>query len=102
MTVAESRASLSGDRQRGLLETLERESGRAADTAQAHFAADGKAKCTVSDERTLATAGIAPDGEGSLITLRHPGVWGDYEDRTRKGWTMILDGLARSFGDSHE
>jgi uncharacterized protein YndB with AHSA1/START domain len=54
-----------------------------------------------SDERTLVSVGIAADGEGSLVTLSHHGVWEDYEERTRKGWTMILDGLARTLnGDS--
>lgn len=52
-----------------------------------------------SDERTRVTVTIAPDGEGSLITLTHEGVWADYEDRTRQGWTMILDGLARALGN---
>lgn len=49
-----------------------------------------------SAERTRVTVAIAADGDGSLITLRHEGVWADYEDRTRQGWTMILDGLART------
>jgi uncharacterized protein YndB with AHSA1/START domain len=49
-----------------------------------------------SDERTLVTVSIAADGQGSLLTLRHHGVWGDYEERTRQGWTMILDGLAHA------
>ena len=49
-----------------------------------------------SDERTRIVVTIAPDGEGSLLTLRHEGVWSDYEVRTRQGWTMILDGLARA------
>jgi uncharacterized protein YndB with AHSA1/START domain len=49
-----------------------------------------------SDERTRITVAIAPDGEGSLLTLTHEGVWPDWEDRTRHGWTMILDGLVRA------
>jgi len=47
-----------------------------------------------SDERTRVTIATEPDGEGSLLTLTHEGVWADYEERTRQGWTMILDGLA--------
>src|SRR3954464_10059013 len=48
-----------------------------------------------SAERTRITITIAADGEeGSLLTLRHKGVWADYESRTRQGWTKILDGLA--------
>jgi uncharacterized protein YndB with AHSA1/START domain len=54
-----------------------------------------------SEERTRVTVAIARDGDGSLLTLTHEGVWADYEDRTRQGWTMILDGLARTLaGDS--
>jgi uncharacterized protein YndB with AHSA1/START domain len=49
-----------------------------------------------SDERTRVTVTIAPDGDGTLVTLRHEGVWADYEDRTRQGWATILDGLART------
>ena len=49
-----------------------------------------------SDERTRVTVTIAADGDGSLLTLRHEGVWADYETRTRHGWTMMLDGLTRT------
>jgi uncharacterized protein YndB with AHSA1/START domain len=49
-----------------------------------------------SEERTRITVMIAPDGNGSLLTLTHEGVWADYEDRTRQGWTMILGNLARA------
>jgi uncharacterized protein YndB with AHSA1/START domain len=49
-----------------------------------------------SDERTRVTIDIEPAGEGSRLTLAHEGVWADYEERTRQGWTMILDGLARA------
>ena len=49
----------------------------------------------LSAERTRVTVTIAPDGDGALLTLSHEGVWPDYEARTRQGWTMILDGLAR-------
>lgn len=45
---------------------------------------------------TRVTVTIIPDGDGSLITLTHEGVWTDYEDRTRQGWGMILEGLERS------
>lgn len=51
-----------------------------------------------SDERTRVIVAIEPDGDGSLLTLTHEGVWADYEDRTRQGWTMILDGLDRTLG----
>ena len=49
-----------------------------------------------SAERTRVTIDLAPAEGGALLTLSHDGVWADYEDRTRQGWTMILDGLARS------
>ena len=45
-------------------------------------------------EWTRVTIVIEPDGEGAWLTLTHDGVWPDYEDRTRAGWTMILDTLA--------
>ena len=55
-----------------------------------------------SAERTRVTVAIAADGDGALLTLTHEGVWADWEEKTRQGWTMILDGLARTLdGDSH-
>ena len=51
-----------------------------------------------SDEPTRIIVTIAPDGDGSLVTLRHEGVWADFEERTRHGWGMILDNLARTLG----
>jgi len=48
-----------------------------------------------SDERTRITIEIAPDGEGSRLILTHEGVWTDYEERTRHGWGMVLDNLAK-------
>lgn len=43
---------------------------------------------------------IAPEGEGSRVTLVHEmdPQWADYEAKTRQGWTKILDGLAHSLG----
>lgn len=52
-----------------------------------------------SDERTRVTIDIAPDGEGTMLTLTHEGVWTDWQARTRQGWTMILDNLARALTD---
>jgi uncharacterized protein YndB with AHSA1/START domain len=54
-----------------------------------------------SDERTRVTIEIAPDGDGSLLTLTHAGVWKDYENQTRQGWTMILESLERMIARSH-
>ena len=45
---------------------------------------------------TRVTVNIAPDGDGSLLTLRHEGVWADWEDRTSQGWGMILESLERA------
>jgi uncharacterized protein YndB with AHSA1/START domain len=50
---------------------------------------------SMSAERTRITVTIAPDGDGSLLTLRHDGVWADYEAKTRHGWATILDQLAK-------
>lgn len=47
-----------------------------------------------SAERTRVVLTIAPYGDGSLLTLTHEGVWADYEEKTRQGWAMILEGLA--------
>lgn len=52
-----------------------------------------------SDERTRVTIEIAPDGHGARLTLTHEGVWADWEEKTRQGWTTILDGLARTLAD---
>jgi uncharacterized protein YndB with AHSA1/START domain len=43
---------------------------------------------------------IAADGSGAELTLKHHGVWLDHAERTRAGWTMILQGLARSLGET--
>lgn len=45
---------------------------------------------------TRVTIEIVPEGSGCLLTLSHEGVWADYEERTQKGWTMILNGLGKA------
>ena len=45
-------------------------------------------------EWTRVTIDIMPTDSGSRLTLTHEGVWADYEDRTRQGWTMILGNLS--------
>lgn len=52
-------------------------------------------------EWTRVTIIIAPDGAGALLTLTHEGVWTDYEEQTRAGWTMILDNLASKTETDH-
>lgn len=64
------------------------------------FAA-GVAGGPMPGEWTRVTITLAPDGAGALLTLTHDGVWTDYEDRTRQGWTMILDNLALNTETDH-
>jgi uncharacterized protein YndB with AHSA1/START domain len=47
-------------------------------------------------EFTTVAIDIKPNGEGCDVTLTHAGVWADYEDRTKSGWTMILNNLAKA------
>jgi len=47
-----------------------------------------------STETTKVSIGIVPDGAGCKLTLTHEGVLPEWTDRTRQGWTMILDNLA--------
>ena len=47
---------------------------------------------------TRITVTIEPDGDGSLVTIRHEGVWADWEEKTRQGWAMILASLDRELG----
>jgi len=44
---------------------------------------------------------IVPSGTGSTLTLTHEmdPQWAAYEDQTRKGWTMILESLARAIAN---
>jgi len=43
------------------------------------------------------TVTVEPDGDGSRVTLVHEmdAKWTDYAERTRQGWTMILEGLGQ-------
>ena len=51
---------------------------------------------------TRVTVTIAAEGEGSRLVLVHEmdPVWAEYEDRTREGWTKILDGLAHTLANA--
>jgi uncharacterized protein YndB with AHSA1/START domain len=44
---------------------------------------------------------IVPRGSGSTLTLTHEmdPQWAAYEDQTRKGWTTILESLAKAIAD---
>ena len=43
---------------------------------------------------TRVTVDIVPQETGCQLTLLHEGVLSEYRDRTRTGWTLILDGLS--------
>jgi len=51
-----------------------------------------------SAQETTVTVDVHPADGGSEVTLTHEGVLPEYAERTQAGWTMILDGLARSLG----
>ncbi|MGN6270610.1 MAG: SRPBCC family protein [Sphingomonas sp.] len=55
----------------------------------------------VADEWTRVTIIVEPDGQGARLTLTHEGVWPDFENKTREGWTMILDSLASILENDH-
>lgn len=52
-------------------------------------------------EWTRVSIEIAAKGEGCTLTLTHEmdPEWAAYEEQTRRGWTMILDTLARAIGE---
>jgi uncharacterized protein YndB with AHSA1/START domain len=45
-------------------------------------------------DTTRVSIDIMPNGKGCDLTLTHEGVWPDYEERTKQGWTMMLGKLA--------
>jgi len=53
-----------------------------------------------SSQKTRVSVEIVPHGEGCELTLTHQGVLPDWIEPTRKGWTMILDALARSLQET--
>jgi uncharacterized protein YndB with AHSA1/START domain len=48
--------------------------------------------------KTVVTVEIAPDGDGSVLTLTHDGVFEEYVKQTESGWTMILGNLEKALG----
>lgn len=46
-----------------------------------------------SKEMTVVTIGIVPDGKGCELSLLHEGVLPEWQDRTKEGWTKILQTL---------
>ncbi len=53
-----------------------------------------------SAEETRVSIDIVPAGSGCELTLTHEHVLPEWIDRTRQGWTMILDSLASLLGSS--
>jgi uncharacterized protein YndB with AHSA1/START domain len=51
-----------------------------------------------SSQFTRVIIDIIPSGTGSELTLTHEGVLPDYAEQTKKGWVMILGGLAATLG----
>jgi len=49
-----------------------------------------------SQQEDRITVEIVPLGEGCELTLTHENLDAEYEDRTRAGWTKVLDALATS------
>ncbi len=53
-----------------------------------------------SSQSTRVSIDIGPTPSGCELTLTHEGVPAEWIDRTKQGWTMILDGLAKTLGDA--
>jgi uncharacterized protein YndB with AHSA1/START domain len=54
--------------------------------------------CVPKYERQLTRVAIdiAPDGDGSILTLTHDGVFEAYAKQTEHGWGLILDALGKA------
>jgi uncharacterized protein YndB with AHSA1/START domain len=52
-----------------------------------------------SSEATRVAIDIAALPQGCTLTLAHDGVLADFAERTERGWTMILGGLATALGE---
>jgi len=53
------------------------------------------------DEPTRVTVTFEAEGDGCRVVLTHDlaPAWAAYAERTVAGWTMVLDGLAKTVGD---
>ena len=47
-------------------------------------------------EITTVTVEITPTGSGCELVLTHAGVFPEMREQTTRGWTMILEGLAKA------
>jgi len=47
-----------------------------------------------SSDATKVALDITPAPGGCHLTLTHEGVWADYAERTKQGWTKMLDELS--------
>ena len=48
-----------------------------------------------SKEETLVIVDIAPAGAGCELTLTHEGILPEWAERTKEGWTMLLESLTK-------
>jgi uncharacterized protein YndB with AHSA1/START domain len=53
-----------------------------------------------SSRTTRVTLALVPQGKGCELTLVHTGVLPDYVERSAEGWKTMLDGLARTLGET--
>jgi uncharacterized protein YndB with AHSA1/START domain len=49
-----------------------------------------------SPEMTRVSLDFVPTSEGCELTLTHEGVLPEWSEKTKEGWTMILDGLGKT------
>lgn len=54
-----------------------------------------------SNQKTRVAVEIESQGTGCVMSLTHDGVLPDYAERTKSGWTKLLDGLSASLSALH-
>jgi uncharacterized protein YndB with AHSA1/START domain len=54
-----------------------------------------------STQKTRVAVEIEAQGTGCVLGLTHDGIWSDYVERTRAGWTQILDRLNACLSPLH-